>query len=48
MNKTAKRFATIEDLVSLGGDVRMELIDGELVRKAQPSGRCPCGNIPSF
>ncbi len=39
MNNTAKRFATIEDLVSLGGDVRMELIDGELVRKAQPSGR---------
>ena len=39
MNNTAKKFATLDDLVALGGDVRMELIDGELVRKSQPSGR---------
>ena len=43
MDNTARKFATLEDLLGQSGETKNELIDGEIVRKAQPS--CEHGDV---
>lgn len=38
MDSTARKLATLADLIALGEDARAELIDGRIVPKARPSG----------
>lgn len=38
MTLTAKRLASIDDFLALEGGARAELIDGQIIEKARPSG----------
>ncbi len=37
MNQSAKKLATVDDLLAMPDHLRIELIDGEIVEKASPS-----------